>query len=345
MKLFQRQIRRILIISALSLSVLSCGVETIIAAGISGTGIVVGAITGFGSIIVNGVHYDIDEASFDVDGVAFTGVEGQGNLEIGMVVQLNATTYDDGTGVATSVVYDDAVEGPISDIQLPSGTDSNVKTFTVLGHSVSINALTTRFKSEDDVVFGFENIAQGDVVEVSGYIDLDTNSIIATHVEKKGTLLEGNNEVELHGVIEDLEDDFFLMNGITIDITGITADDLEDIDVLTNGLFVEVHGEFQQDGSILASEIEGEDDDRDEIENSDGHLSLEGVITDFTDFASTSHFSVNGIVVFLDAGVASTEVLDQLEQGVQVEVEGIMVDGVLHADQIELHDEDDSEED
>ena len=104
MKLLPGRIRRALIISALSFSVLSCGVETIIAAGISGTGIVVGAITGFGSIIVNGVHYDIDEASFDVDGTAFNGVEGQSNLEIGMIVQLNATTYDDGTGVATSVV-------------------------------------------------------------------------------------------------------------------------------------------------------------------------------------------------------------------------------------------------
>ncbi|MBT3203430.1 MAG: hypothetical protein HOM14_16400 [Gammaproteobacteria bacterium] len=342
MNLFLSKIRQVLLISVLSLSVLSCGVESIIAAGISGTGIVVGAITGFGSIIVNGVKYDIDEASFDVDGTSFNGQEGQSNLEIGMVVQLNATTYDDGTGVATSVVYDDAVEGPITDIPTLSDDDNNLKNFSVLGLNVTINALTTRFKNEDNTVFGFENITQGDVVEVSGYVDLITSSIVATHVEKKGTLSDGTNEVELHGVIEDLEETFFIMNGFTIDITQIGPNDLEDIDVLIDGLFVEVEGEYQSDGTIIATEIEGEDDERDEIENSDGHLSLEGVITSFT---STTYFSINGIPVFLDSGVASSEVLEQLKVGVQVEVEGIMENGVLQVDEIELEGEEEPDDD
>ncbi len=342
MILLLSKIRQVLLISVLSLSLLSCGVESIIAAGISGTGIVVGAITGFGSIIVNGVKYDIDEASFDVDGTVYNGVEGQGNLEIGMVVQLNATTYDDGTGVATSVVYDDAVEGPITDVPALL-VDNNLKKFSVLGLSVTINELTTRFKSEDNDDFGFENISQGDVVEVSGYVDLVTNTIVATHVEKKGTLSDGTNEVELHGVIEGLEETFFIMNGFTIYITQIGPNDLEDIDVLIDGLFVEVEGEYQpDDGSIIATEIEGEDDERDEIENSDGHLSLEGVITSFD---SKTLFSVNGIPVFLDSGVASSEVLEQLKVGVQVEVEGIMENGVLQVDEIELEGEEESDDD
>ncbi|MCK4707994.1 MAG: hypothetical protein KAU21_05200, partial [Gammaproteobacteria bacterium] len=249
--------------------------------------------------------------------------------------KLSATTYDDGTGVATSVIYDEAVQGPISDEPVPLVNDVNVKTFSVLGMAISINALTTRFKSEDNVDFSFDNISQGDVVEVSGFVDQHTNSIIATHIEKIGTLADGNNQVELHGVIEDLAEDnsSFSMNGIIIDSSQVMEDHLEDLNTLVNGLFVEVHGEYQQGGTILATEIEGEEGNSEEITSSDGYLSLQGFITSFT---STSEFSVNGVPVFLDTADISEDVLNQLEEGIQVEVQGFMEEGILQVDEIEI---------
>ena len=93
---------------------------------------------------------------------------------------------------------------------------------------------------------------------------------------------------------------------------------------------------------LLRAALDDEDDERDEIGNSEGHLSLEGVITSFT---STTHFSVNGVPVFLDSGVATSEVLEQLEAGIQVEVEGIMENGILQVDEIELESDEEPEED
>ena len=49
-------------------------------AGIGGTGIVAGKITGFGSIHVNGGKFDIDTSAFLVDGKSFVGQAGQDAL-------------------------------------------------------------------------------------------------------------------------------------------------------------------------------------------------------------------------------------------------------------------------
>ncbi len=332
LKYFNR-IRRVLLVSALSLSVLSCGSETIVAAGISGTGIVFGSITGFGSIFVNGVEYEIDDANFDVDGKPFSGLEGQSNLQIGMVVKLKATTYDNGTGLATSVMYDDAVEGPVAEEPVVSGSNNNIKDFSVLGQSVRINKLTTRFNIESDPGFGFDSISIDDVVEVSGFVDIQTNQIIATHVEKKGSLLNGDNEVQLHGVIENLSDDkvSFRINGILINRSEVTDNDLEDIDTLAVGLYVEVKGVYQG-GVIFATNIEGEDDDRAEIPNYEGYISLEGIVSNFT---SSSVFSVNGVTVFLDTGLFPVEA-QQVADGVLLEVDGEMQSGILQVSKIEI---------
>jgi len=72
-------------------------------AGIGGTGKTIsGTITGFGSIFVNGVEYDVDNASFNINNDNSPGL-GQADLRIGMVVIL--TGSDDGTvGTATQVL-------------------------------------------------------------------------------------------------------------------------------------------------------------------------------------------------------------------------------------------------
>jgi len=72
-----------------------------------------GTISGFGSVIVNGVRYNTNSATFTIDGVSGS----QSDLSVGDVVVLQGTVNDDGTSpTATSVTFDDAVEGPISAI-------------------------------------------------------------------------------------------------------------------------------------------------------------------------------------------------------------------------------------
>ena len=79
--------------------------------GIGGTGYSSsGTIDGFGSIFVNGVEFETDEALIELDGKTATA----GELGLGMVVLVTGTVNEDGiTGNATHVVFDDEVEGPV----------------------------------------------------------------------------------------------------------------------------------------------------------------------------------------------------------------------------------------
>lgn len=323
-----QRIQRALLISLLSLTILSCGSESLVTAGISGTGIVFGVITGFGSIYVNGVKYDIDDADFDVDGQAYTGVEGQQNLEIGMVVRLEVTDNGDGTGVATRVDYDDAVEGPISAID---AVDANIKHLQIFNLQVIVDAQSTQFKDTT-----FNQLAVDDVVEVSGFLNQD-GDVVATLIEFKEFLQVGRTEVELRGTISDLDEGLmqFLLND-TVTIRYDTDTELEDITGgLSDGLYVEVKGRYQNDSSVLAEEIEAEDEDRSGLEDASGEVSLQGIITSFT---SVNEFSVSGIAVELDGTQVDASILAQLTLGLEVEVKGEIQGGILLADEIEIED-------
>ena len=327
--LFKAQrIKRTFVVALLSFGILSCGSEAIVSAGISGTGIVFGVITGFGSIYVNGVKYDIDDADFDVDGKAYTGVEGQQNLAIGMVVRLEATDNGDGTGVATRVDYDDAVEGPISAID---PVDANIKRLQIFNLQVIVDKQSTRFKDTE-----FDELAVDDVVEVSGFLNQD-GDVVATLIEFKEILEVGQTEVELRGTISDLDEGLmqFLLND-TVTIRYDDDTELEDlVGDLSNGLYVEVKGRYQNDSSILAEEIEAEDEDRSGLEDASGEVSLQGIITSFT---SVNEFSVSGIAVELDSTQVDASILAQLTLGLEVEVKGEIQNGILIADEIDIED-------
>lgn len=335
--------RRIFITAFLSISILSCGGEsTLMTAGISGTGIVLGVITGFGSIFVNGVEYDIDQADIDVD--SEPSINPQDKLAIGMVVRLSANDNEDGvTGQAVSVVYDDAIEGPVSEVFAPSTVNANQRQFTILGQTVLIDSTTTTFYAQGNgsgngvangAIFSFDTIAVGDVIEVSGFADSDNQMIIATRVEKK--VSSGQNiPVELHGVIENLDlqvNQSFVLAGVTVDISSITAADLTDLaDGLKNGQHVEVNGVYISDTSIRADQIEGEDDDIAELYDAKGTLSLQGVVTTYT---SPTAFKLNGIQV--DASSIASAITMQIKAGIQIQVKGQYSAGVLTADKLEL---------
>jgi hypothetical protein len=81
--------------------------------GIVRTGMAVGPIASFGSVVVNGVHYDTTAAVITVDGVPGT----QADLRVGQVVTI-AAELEDGTtaGDATAVTFDVNVEGPIESL-------------------------------------------------------------------------------------------------------------------------------------------------------------------------------------------------------------------------------------
>jgi hypothetical protein len=325
--------------AALAINIAACGSSGSDVAGIGGSGITPtggvissGTITGFGSIFVNGVEYETSSSTFDVDG-DLDGVED--DLAVGMRVTVTGEVNDDGiTGTATSVSYDDELQGPVSNLSDPD-LDGVSRSFTVFGTTVSIDSTTTNFDVSDDiaapVIFDFDSIEDGDHVEISGYID-SNGTLIATRVELKSQSFNpGTDTIELKGTITGLNNNTFSLSnipGVTIDATAADIEDLPN-NQLAEGAYVEVKG-MCTDAScttIDATKVEGESVDFDD----DDDVELEGIITDYV---SDSNFKVNGYPV--DASSAQREPASLvLDNDLLVEVEGSISNGVLVASEIE----------
>ncbi|HKK51694.1 MAG TPA: DUF5666 domain-containing protein, partial [Myxococcota bacterium] len=96
-----------LLLAGLAGAALACGAggEGSVAdtGGMSGTGISQGPITAFGSIFVNGVEWDLSEATVVVNDAPTT----ESELRLGMVVRVEGSFDDDGaSGRALSVAFD-----------------------------------------------------------------------------------------------------------------------------------------------------------------------------------------------------------------------------------------------
>ena len=139
----------------------------------------IGTITGFGSVYVNGIKYKTDNTTYSVDDN--DGFD-DSDLAVGMKVKLKGTINSNGlTGSATSIMYDDDVEGPV-DVGSLSLVDATSKTFTIFGLLIRADANTTAF---DDGA-SFDDLAESQILEISGYFD--GQQIVASRIEKQNDL-------------------------------------------------------------------------------------------------------------------------------------------------------------
>jgi Domain of unknown function (DUF5666) len=168
-----------------------------------------GAITGFGSVIVNGVRFSTVGASLaDNDAMSLT----HNDLHIGTTVQIIGTSDDaTGAGNATRIVVIRGLHGSISAIAAPE--------LTVLGQRV-VTSSTTAYQN----VTGLTALIIGDTVEAYGVRQAD-GSVLATLIEKK--TLTG---ASLPGLVSNLDTvaKTFTINGLTVNyatalITGTLA--------------------------------------------------------------------------------------------------------------------------
>lgn len=291
----------------------------------------VGTLTGFGSIYVNGVRFDTSRATYEVDGSeAFD----DSALGVGMKVKVKGTKDPDGmTGTADSVYYDDDLDGPIADLT-DIDTDTNTRSFTVFGQLVIVNAKRTVF---DDV--RFDTLANGQVVEISGYYE--GKELIATRVELED---DDDDDQEVKGVIATIGVDGFelrLPSGTLVPV--ITNNETSyDVDTgLRDGLYVEVEGRWNG-SALVAEEI---DDADDLLDDDDDDVELKGPLTGDGESDGESGWSVKGIPVILTSATEyePSRLRDNLLAGMMVEVEGYMQDGALIAEEIEGYEDDDIE--
>ncbi len=119
---------------------------------------VTGAISGFGSVIVNGVHYDSTSASVTLDGHAGS----VSDLKVGQVVHIDATVDSQGHATATTIAENRLVQGTVTAVDLVNNT------LTVAGQTIQVDGNT----SFDPSVPGgaLSGIQVNDRVEVHGFV-------------------------------------------------------------------------------------------------------------------------------------------------------------------------------
>jgi hypothetical protein len=318
------RLRAFLIGTLTALAVTSCGGGGgNMAGGIGGTGVSYGPVTGFGSVIVNGVEYQTGSADFSVEGSPVgTGATGQNQLAVGMVVSV---THDD-NGNAKSVSYKDDAEGPISNLNAAGNS------FDVLGVSVTVDTLTVYDGISTDVnsdgIFDINDLADNDIVEVSGQITAD-NTVLATRVELKPTASCADG-IEVKGTVSNVNTiaDTFDIGTLTVNANGNMPAGL------ANGDYVEVQSATCPSGSTLTAtsiEAKTEGPDTSNLDSADGDMEIKGTIADFV--ASPCTFTVNGQSVSASDGMCTG-----LADGNLVEVKGSLLSGVLIASEISNED-------
>ena len=289
--------------------------------GIGGTGISSGSITGFGSIFVNGVEYDVSQAVFVRDGLPATDQEA---YAVGEYVTVQGTVNSDGvTGTATSVTYNNALQGMVTAVS------SDNKTVEVLGQTVTTSALT--------ILDGFQqltDLVSGSVVEVSG-VRAGDSTVLASRIHLLTEQYTAGDTIEVKGVVQSVDSTYqrLVMGNLTIDYSAASLQDFPNT-FPEVGQMIEVQS--QQDllnGVLVASSVEYEPAQSNF--SSGALLELEGVITRFT---NSSDFAINNTAVITQTNtVVEGGSLSDLALNAFVEVEGTVNDqGVLVASKIDI---------
>lgn len=298
--------------------------------GTGGTGaFAAGTVSGFGSVIVNGVRYDDSGADvFDDDG----NPSSTSALALGMVVEINGTLDDGGlSGTADDISYHAELKGPVTAVDIGAGT------LTVFGQVVTVNAATV---FED--VGGLAGVAVGNVVEVYGFPAAD-GSITATRIEREAlTVAAYGGTFRVRGNVEGLSGSApslrFEVSSVTVTTDGST----QVSGSVAEGVLVSVRLDKTAalDGSYAAERVRVKT--RTYGSNVE-EAEVEGLVSEFTSLSAP--FKVNGYPVQLDASVTYEDgVAGDIANGVQIEVEGRVVAGVLVAREVEFDDEENDDD-
>jgi Domain of unknown function (DUF5666) len=284
-----------------------------------------GTVTGFGSIVVTDITFNIEDATITVNGQPGSATD----LRLGHVVTVRGTRAPRGAmGTAETVVFESNVRGPIASID----TDDN--SLVVLGQLVLV---------DDATQFGetpLNALVVGNVVEVSGFPDAE-GVLRATRVDKTQEVFVPGIEIEVEGPITDLNraNQTFTLNMLQVDFSMAELLNLPG-NRLRNGQVVEVKSRrdiMNMNGVLVlvADSIAGKDID---IQGDPGDaVELQGIVTRGL-AADQKTFEVNGQAVRLtDDTVFEVGMAANIAVDVRIEVEGVFdADGIIVAEEVEL---------
>ena len=268
----------------------------------------VGVVTGFGSIFVNGIEYETDNAIITIDGKVALETE----IGVGDICVVDGTVNPDGlTGTAISVTCTDELEGFVTDT---SGLVNGVGTITVMGQTISIT-LDTVFDS--DTYGSISELMVDNIVEISGFSD-GAGNVVATRVETKSDI---DSDIEIKGLVSNLDitPDTFQIGELIVDYSTVSS-----MPVLTEGLYVEVKADTApvDNAGVLtltATYIEIEEDGDMDIDGDSGEeLNVTGLVSDIV---VGSGFTFNGST-FIDYASVDIEDTFEITEGMTITVEG-----------------------
>jgi hypothetical protein len=282
--------------------------------------VMVGPITGFGSIHLNGRELDTSSATILMDDRPARMEE----LRVGMMVSVRARLRVANQAMeAQQIRFVDDAEGPVTAL------NRETNSFVVLGRTVLFDELTVF----DDVTP--DTLAEGNIVQVSGQLRSE-NRIQATHIERKALTYQVGMRMEVKGEVSDLDigAQRFQLGSQACDYSN-AAMELGG-EQLANGMYVEAEStQLMQAGDMLLDRVRlrDRDRDRDHVCDADCDFEVEGYITSFT---SAAEFEVDGTpVTTTDSTVYVNGTVDSLALDVKVGVDGTLsAEDVLVADRI-----------
>ena len=274
-----------------------------------------GPISGFGSVIVNGVRFDDSSATVeDADGTS----RSRDDLRLGMTTEIRGSsvlTDNTGTRVSTasSIRFGSEIVGRLDSI------DRVANRLVVLGQIVNTNPATV-FDSTS-LAGGQAALVVGDVLEVYALFDAATNQYTATRIERRGSA----TTFRLRGVVSllDVQAKAFNIGSERISYAGVAAPVFTG---LANGSVVTVRLQTTKtaNGWLVTTLADTSPKPRDLDD-----VRLEGIVGAYT---SAARFTVNGVAV--DASRIAA--VPGLVAGARVEVEGVSTGGVLIASQLKV---------
>lgn len=282
--------------------------------GIGGTGVTQGRVTNFGSIFVNGIEFNTDNASYKVNNLDAS----QDDLAIGMVVRISGSSDPaNATGSAESVTYDSLIEGVVNSNSV--ATDNSL---VVMDQTITIDGDTV-YENPIDAT-PLDSLPVNSIVEVSGFTD-GSGNIFATRIEVKSLAWPGG-ELEVSGLVSAISGTQFQIGNLVIDASAIPSIPFE-------GTYVEVKGSSFSGDVFIADSIDIVGDGSVIVAGDGEEVEIEGQITQSLD--ASDRFAINGQIV--DAsGTALSGAADQLVIGRIANVEGVMNGTVLSAERIVL---------
>ncbi len=278
-----------------------------------------GTITGFGSVIIDGVRFDDSATKVAIANSADATAATLGDLHTGMRVQGELKD-----GVLQNLVVNFVLVGTVGTVDATAGT------LTVFGQTIK----TTTTGQLPTVFEGFSALAQmalGDLVKVSGTVASD-GSITATRIERRAK--DGTEVFRVSGAVQSIDataKTFMLVGNSSVTVNYAAAKLLPTGAVIENGKLVSVVATAAPASSsgknvLTASVVEVKA--RKLADSSD--TTVGGPISDFTSLASLriGDVLVDASSATLKEGTLAADVAN----GAQAQAHGTIKDGTMKAD-------------